>query len=257
MNVTASDKTATALDNLAIVLVRPRVPENIGAVVRIAYNMGINNILVVRDSLPPREPMAKMATHNAARLLDNIHLHPSLDEALKDFTTVVGTTARRGRHRFVHQSPRQMVERLLPFVEKNKVAVLFGPEDTGLTNDDLKFCQMTSAIPTADFSSLNLAQAVAIHCYELYYGIVHASKDLKYSPQMANSFELESMYGYVEKSLLKINFMEQSGRSHWMANVRNLLGRIQLTSKDANIIRGICKKFLQHQQSNSSDNGTS
>ena len=71
-----------------------------------------------------------------------------------------------------------MVDVLLPQLTNNQAAIIFGPEDTGLTNDDLKYCQMTSAIPTADFSSLNLAQAVAIHCYELHYGIIHAAKDM-------------------------------------------------------------------------------
>ncbi|MFW2365516.1 MAG: RNA methyltransferase, partial [Desulforhopalus sp.] len=201
-----------------------------------------------RDDLPEREPMAKMATHKAAHLVDNIEIYYELPEALKDFTVVIGTTARRGRQRFVHQSPREMVENLLPLLPKNQAAILFGPEDTGLTNDDLKHCHMASAIPTADFSSINLAQAVAIHCYELYYGVIHSAKDMVPAPELATSYELESMYSYVEESLLAIEFMEDVSRPHWMSNIRNLLGRLRLTSKDANIIRGICKKFIYHQK---------
>ena len=159
----------TLLSHLAIVLVRPKFPENIGAAARIAWNMGINRLILVRDSLPDREPMARMATHKAAHLIDNLLIYNNLPEALAHFTMVVGTTARRGRQRFVVQTPREMVDALLPQLPNNQVAIIFGPEDTGLTNDDLKYCQMTSAIPTADFSSLNLAQAVAIHCYELHY----------------------------------------------------------------------------------------
>lgn len=237
------------LSHIAIILVRPKIPENIGAAARICWNMGINRLIVVRDSLPERELMAKMATHKAAHLIDNIKIFPDLPEALSDFTVVIGTTARRGRQRFVHQSPREMVGGLLPLLPNNQVAILFGPEDTGLTNDDLKHCHMASAIPTADFSSINLAQAVAIHCYELYYGIIHAAKDMVTAPELATSFELESMYSYVEESLLAIEFMEDAGRLHWMSNIRHLLSRIRLTSKDANIIRGICKKFLNHQRS--------
>jgi tRNA/rRNA methyltransferase len=236
------------LDNVAIVLVRPRVAENIGAAARVSFNFGIKNLLVVRDERPSREPMAKMATHKAAHLIDNLKVYPTLQEALDDFTVVVGTTARKGRQRFVKQSPRQMIENLLPLLPNNKVAILFGPEDTGLTNDELKHCHMSSAIPTADFSSLNLAQAVAIHCYELYHEIVHAEKALEPVQELATSFELESMYSHVEKSLFKIDFFEESGRSHWMATIRNMFGRIQLSSKDANIVRGVCKKFLHHKK---------
>ncbi len=242
------------LDSIAIVLVRPRVAENIGAAARVAFNMGINQIILVSDKKPPREPMAKMATHKAAHLIDNLPLFSSVEEALADFSIVVGTTARRGRHRFVQQTAREMVEKLVPQVNNNRVAILFGPEDTGLTNDDLKFCHMTSAIPTADFSSLNLAQAVAIHCYELHYAIIHQQKDLTPSPELASTFELESMYGHLEEALTRINFMDEISHNHWMSNIRNLLGRLRLTAKDANIIRGICKKFNLYQD-NSNLNG--
>lgn len=242
------------LDSITIVLVRPRVAENIGAAARVAFNMGINQLIVISNTRPARKPMAKMATHKAAHLIDNLPLFSTLEEALSDFSIVVGTTTRRGRHRFVQQTVREMVDKLVPQISNNKVAILFGPEDAGLTNDDLKYCHMTSAIPTAEFSSLNLAQAVAIHCYELHYALIHAQKDLKPSPELATTFELESMYNHLEESLTKIDFMDSISHNHWMSNVRNLLGRLQLTAKDANIIRGICKKFNQHQCSKKDNN---
>ncbi len=241
-------REATLLSQIAIILVRPKIPENIGAAARIAWNMGLTRLILVKDSLPDREPMAKMATHKAVHLIDNIEIYHSLREALSNFTVVIGTTARRGRQRFVTQTPREMVETLLPQLPNNQVAIIFGPEDTGLTNDDLKYCQMASAIPTADFSSINLAQAVAIHCYEIYYGIIHASKDMVLSPQLATSFELESMYSYLEESLFTVNFMGDKSHIYWMGNIRNFFSRMKLTSKDANIIRGICKKFLSRQK---------
>ena len=236
------------LAHVAIVLVRPKIAENIGAAARIAWNMGINRLIIVRDSLPDREAMAKMATHKAAHLIDEMEIYPSLPAALASFSIVVGTTARRGRQRFVSQSPREMVEALLPLLANNQVAIIFGPEDTGLTNEDLKYCQLTSAIPTADFSSLNLAQAVAIHCYELHYAIVHAAKDMHHAPQLATTFELESMYASLEKSLRNIDFINEVSDTYWMSNIRNFFGRMRLTAKDANIIRGISKKFLLQQK---------
>ncbi len=166
------------LSHIAIVLVRPKIPENIGAAARIAWNMGITRLIVVGNKPPDHEAMAKMATHKAAHLIDNLTIYKNTEEALRNFSLVIGTTARRGRQRSVEKTPRELVDAILPSLAANQVAILFGPEDTGLTNDDLKYCQMASAIPTADFSSLNLAQAVAIHCYELYYGIVHAQKNI-------------------------------------------------------------------------------
>jgi len=236
--------TASLLSQLAIILVRPKYPGNIGAAARIAWNMGIENLIVVGDKLPEREPMARMATHKAAHLIDNLQFHTSLTKAVAPYSIIVGTTARRGRQRIIERSPREMVETILPQLSNNKTALIFGPEDSGLTNEDLKHCQLLSAIPTADFSSLNLAQAVAIHCYEIYYGIVHAQKDMLPSPRLASSFELESMYSYLEESLTKIEFMGEKSNIYWMNNIRHFFAQIQLSSKDTNIIRRICRKFL-------------
>ena len=237
------------LANLAIVLVRPKNPENIGAAARIAFNMGISRIILVGEQLPERETMAKTATHNAAHLLDRIEIFAKIEEALADFSVIVGTTARRGRLRMVETNPRQLTETIAPLLAKNRVAILFGPEDTGLTNDELKYCHMASAIPTADFSSLNLAQAVAIHCYELYYGIACCGRELSYSPELANSHELERMYQYLEESLYLIDFLNDKSHTYWMTNLRRFFARMELTSKDANIIRTVCKKFLLHHKS--------
>ena len=239
----------TLLSHLAIVLVRPKIPENIGAAARIAYNMGINRLIIITTNVFDRETMAKMATHKAAHLLDNLVIYHDLAEALTDFSIVVGTTARRGRQRNVEKTPRELVDALLPSLADNQVAILFGPEDTGLTNDDLKYCQMASAIPTADFSSINLAQAVAIHCYELYQGIVHAQKDMAIAPQLATSHEVESMYAYLEESLYSIDFLNEVSHIYWMTNIRRFFSRMALTSKDANVVRTVCKKILLYQNS--------
>jgi tRNA/rRNA methyltransferase len=244
----------TLLSNLAIVLVRPKIPENIGAAARIAWNMGINRLIITSDDLPEREAMAKMATHKAAHLIDTLEIHHNLAEALTDFSIVVGTTARRGRQRSVEKTPRELVDVLLPSLANNQVAILFGPEDTGLTNDDLKYCQMASAIPTADFSSLNLAQAVAIHCYEIYYGIVHAKKDMVFAPQLATSYELESMYAFLEQALYSVDFLNEVSHTYWMSNIRRFFNRITVTSKDANIVRTVCKKLLLYEKNRKREN---
>lgn len=233
------------LDMISIVLVRPRVPENIGAAVRVACNFGISSIILVRDEMPERERMAKTATHNTAHLLDTMPRFTDLGDALKDFQQVVGTTARRGKQRFAERSPRQVVQWLGSRLPDNKTAILFGPEDSGLANDELKYCQQVSAIPTDNFSSLNLAQAVAIHCYELHHELVHLPKAFTPAPKLATTYELESMYHYMESALTEIDFLTEEGRPRWMANIRNFLGRMELEARDANLIRSICKKFLQ------------
>lgn len=239
------------LSHVAIVLVRPKFPENIGSAARVAFNMGVHRLIIVRDTVPEREPMAKMATHKAVPLIDNMEVHPTLEEALQPFSVVIGTTARLGKRRTLERTPRDVIEAVIPDLANNQLAIMFGPEDAGLTNDELKYCQYTSSIPTADFSSLNLAQAIAIHCYELYYQLVHAPNAFTPKPNIASSFELEGMYEHVEEALLRIDFLGEKSHTYYMNNIRQFLARIRLTSKDAKIIRGICRQFLWHQGRNS------
>jgi len=235
------------LDNIAIVLMQPKYPENIGAAARCALNMGISRLLVVCNEAPDLEKMLKMATHKAAHLIENLKCLASLEDALAPFAHVVGTTARQGRKRGIENSPRFMLETIGPLLEHNQVALLFGPENRGLTNEDLKFCQTTVCIPTADFSSLNLAQAVAILCYELYWGVMYSGKVMESTPKLASSHELEGMYEHVEELLSRIGFLRTNDSSYWVRNIRKFLGRVGLRAKEARIIRGFCRQFLWYE----------
>jgi len=236
------------LDNLAIVLMAPKYPENIGAAARCAMNMGISRLIIVRKEVPDEEKMLKMATHKAAHLIRHLAHFDNLKDALAPFSHVVGTTARQGRKRLIENSPRHMPETILPLLKNNRVALLFGPEHRGLTNDDLKYCQTTVTIPTADFSSLNLAQAVAILCYELYWSIMYSEKIKSSSPKLVSSYELEGMYEHVENLLDRIGFLNTNDPAYWMRNIRRFLGRVSLRSKEARIIRGFCRQFLWYDE---------
>ena len=238
------EKKQQMLDNIAIVLMQPKYPENIGAAARCALNMGISRLIIVADQEPDQEKMLKMATHKAAHLIRDLERFPDLGSALAPFSHVVGTTARQGRKRRIENSPRHMLDTILPLLKNNQVALLFGPENWGLTNEDLKYCQTTVTIPTADFSSLNLAQAVAILCYELYWGVTYSGKDARPVPKLANSHELEGMYGHVEEMLGRIGFLRTDDSSYWIRNIRKFLGRVGLRAKEARIIRGFCRQFL-------------
>ena len=244
---------STLLDNVAVVLKKPKYPGNIGAAARSCYNMGISKLIIVREEYPNHEEMAKMATHKAAHLLDGMQRCDHLEEALGPFAFVVGTTARLGRKRTIERPPREIITEILPLLKNNKIALLFGPEDRGLSNDDLKYCHYTSCIPTAEFASLNLAQAVAIHCYELYNAIIEQTREDTAVPSYASTFQMEGMYHHIENALLKIDFLQETSHSYWMRNIRQFLGRIRLTSKEANIVRGICRQFLWHQNQRSAD----
>ncbi len=233
----------STLTGSAIILVRPKYPENIGASARIACNFGIENLIVVARERPDQERMLKMATHKAAHLINNLHFFTNSREAAEPYHFIVGTTARQGRHRVLEQTPHEVMKDLAPLAADSRVAMMFGPENSGLTNEDLDLCQFTSTIPTADFSSLNLAQAVAIHCYELSMALHNVTTSVKES-DFANSYDLEGMYDHIEQVLTRTTFIRHTNKTYWMRNIRQFLSRIRIKKKEASLIRGACRKFL-------------
>lgn len=243
-----TDSFKDLLANVAIILKQPKHPENIGAAARCAMNMGISSLIVVRDEAPDREKMLKMATHHARPIIEGMELHNDLKKALAPFPFVVGTTARRGKLRRSVTTPRAMARHLLPVLQNNRVAIVFGPEDRGLTNEDLKYCNMLTAIPTADFSSLNLAQAVAVHCYELYYGVLETGQSITgFVPRRAEFQEMEGLYAHLEQALRRIRFLRENDYDYWMRNIRSFFGRIGLRAREVRMIRGICRQFLWYE----------
>lgn len=255
MHTEPTQETQLRLNNIGLILVGPRYPENIGAAARIAYNFGIPKITVVSKKEPDQERMLKMATHKASHLITGMQVVETTAEAAGPYHFIVATTARQGRQRVRMQTPRQVMERIRPLVREsaNRIGLMFGPENTGLTNEDLDLCQYYSTIATADFSSLNLAQAVAIHCYELYTAVVLGEAQPTTSVDYANSFDLEGMYGHVAEALSEVTFLDDNNRTYWMRSIRQFLGRVQLTKKEASLIRGICRKFLWHSRNRIKD----
>lgn len=240
------------MDNVSIILVFPKYPENIGASARVACNFGIRDITVVSNREPDQERMLKMATHKAAHLIREMRVVATSKEAAEPFNFIVATTAKNGRQRLRCQTPRAVMEEISPLVAapENRIALMFGPENNGLCNEDMDLCQFASTIPTADFSSLNLAQAIAIHCYELYTAMPAVkTKKPDREIEFANSFDREGMYTHIAKALSEITFLDDNNQTHWMRNIRQFLNRIHLSKKDTSLIRGICRKFLWHSAS--------
>lgn len=235
------------LANIAIVLVEPKYPENIGAAARCALNMGISRLIVVRRTPPELDRMLTMATHHAAHLIHGMVLVDDLAAALRGFSWIIGTTARQGRQRRNMRSPRKVAAELAPLLKNNQAALLFGAEDRGLTNDHLKFCNRVTTIPTAGFSSLNLAQAVAVLCYEVYVALLGMNGSARdFAPQLAASHELETMYNHIEEMLLQVGFLKPGDQAYWMRSIRSFLGRLGLQAKEVRIVRGFCRQLLGH-----------
>ncbi|HET97705.1 MAG TPA: tRNA methyltransferase [Desulfurivibrio alkaliphilus] len=234
------------LANAAIVLKEPKFAENVGSAARVALNMGISTLIVVGEREYERDKMLRTATHKAADLIDNLERYPTLPEALAPFGRVIATSARRGRQRGTCPPPRAAMREAAPYLLENRVALLFGPEDRGLNNEDLYPCHQLTTIPTADFSSLNLAQAVAVLAYELHTAVYEhaAGERAEFHPNLATVQEMGAMYAHIEQMLQKIGFLRDEDSAYWMKNIRSFLGRVGLRAKEARVIRGFCRQFL-------------
>ena len=228
-------------ENLSIVMVRPRYSENIGSASRAMCDMGINHLIVVSPENYDIEKVRKLATHAASDVVEKIEIFEDLKTALSPFNYVVGTTARLGGERLGVSSPSEMAEKLIEISQKNKVAILFGPEDRGLLNEDIRLCHELVNIPASEFSSLNVAQAVLIMCYEIF--LAGTEEKGKFAPRLASRFELDGMYDNVKDVLVRINYINPENPDYWMNKVRRFFTRMELRAGEVSIIRGICRQI--------------
>jgi tRNA/rRNA methyltransferase len=229
------------LDHIAVVLVHPQIPENIGAAARAMNNMGLRRLVLVAPKNCDLCRVLKTATGNSIDIVEQMEAFDDLREALGPYHHIAGTTARTGALRPTLSQPRGLAHDLVSLSQNNLAAILFGPEDRGLSNDHLRYCHSIVTIPTASFSSLNLAQAVMIVCYEIF--LAARQESLEVEPRLANSFELEGMYGHLKDVLMKIGFLDPQNPEHWLLNIRRFLFRFPLRAREARIIRGVCRQI--------------
>jgi tRNA/rRNA methyltransferase len=229
------------LDHVSVVLNKPHHPENIGAAARAACNMGIAQLVVVNPENFDLDRVLTLATHAAAGMVAKMGRYDDLATALAHFNFVVGTTARLGGERQRVTSPAQMARQLVPISQENRVALLFGPEDRGLSNEEIRLCHLLVNIPTAQFSSLNLAQAVMVLCYELRKTSLAESKTV--SARLATRIELDGMYDQLKDILVRINYIQPQNPDYWMNKLRHFLSRMELRAGEVSIIRGICRQI--------------
>jgi tRNA/rRNA methyltransferase len=243
-------KPQTNMKNISIVLYKPKYAGNVGSIARAAKNMGIGSIIVVGTTDFDREEMQQRSTHLAADVLDKIQYFDNIDTALGDFNYIVGTTARLGKARGPFIAPRVIAEKIVNVSRKNKVALLFGPEDTGLSNDELRYCHAVVSIPTArELKSINLSHAVIIICYEIFTASLPSIEEA--TPKLALSKELEGMYGQIKTLLAQIGFLNLENPDYWMMHLRRFFTRAGLLSREVKIIRGICRQlewYAQHKK---------
>ena len=224
------------LDAISIVLVRTKFSENIGSVARAMKNMGLSRLILVGGSSPLHPNAYKLAS-GAEDILERAEEIPTLREAVAEMGCVVGTTSRARKERDSALAPEALVRRLIPISEKSAVALVFGSEREGLTDEELSLCHLYVKIPSSEsFPSLNLAQAVMVLCYELFKSSFQLTK---HSTPLAPAEQMEHMFDHMEKTLLDIGFLDRNNPKRIMRGLRRLLGRSQMNEREVRILQGI------------------
>lgn len=152
---------------LHFILVRPKEPGNVGATARAMKNFGYTNLRLVAPQRPLNKNAYAFASH-AGDVLDNAPIYPTLKDSLSNITVAIGTTARARKYDRSNYTSKEAAEIFTKLAATQDVGIIFGPEDWGLSNEDLDQCQGYIQIPTADYASLNLGQAVQVLAYEFF-----------------------------------------------------------------------------------------
>jgi tRNA/rRNA methyltransferase len=234
--------------NVAIILAGTKYPGNIGSAARAMYNMGLDQLILAAPQCAINEESYRMAKSGKG-ILDSAKTCRSLKSAVKGIRLLVGTTSKSGGYRAPAYSPRSLTPRILDHAARQKIGILFGPEDTGLVDQDLRLCQLLVRIPTQlKAPSINLAQSVMIVCYELLLG--RLVREPAHVPKLAPLEQVEAMYDQLEKALLDIGFLQPQNTSHMMFALRRILGRAGLETPDVGILRGIARQIAWYAGAN-------
>lgn len=234
-------RSEAALAGVRIVLVRPKGAANVGAAARAMKNMGFTDLALVEPARGWKRG-AVMAVH-ARDVLDRARVARSIGEAVADCRLVVGTTCRGGPYRARVAAPEELAPLVLERAAAGGAAILFGPEDHGLSNEDLKPCQRLLAIDSsAAYPSLNLAQAVLLCCYELRRAAGLGRRSSAPSP-LASAADVELLFDRLQRALLRVGFLNPQNPDHIMFSLRRLLGRAGVEKEEARILLGLARQI--------------
>ena len=242
-----SSDIAAMMQHLRLVLVRTNFPENIGMAARASANFGHAPLYLAQPRRWDYEKALPTATSQGRPLLDSVTVTDSVQEAVAPCTLVIGTTARTGGARQQLIMPRQaaaeIAERLALGEE---VAIMFGPEDRGLNNEDLEHCGRLVTIPTApDASSLNLAQAVLLMIYECYLALPDAAK-IDSHPSLSRrvtASEREFLFRTLKDTLMDIGTIPRDNPEHFFLPLARFFDRADLRRHEMDIFMGICRQM--------------
>ncbi len=238
------------IEDVRIVLVETSHPGNIGAVARAMKNMGLKRLFLVNPKTFP-SALATERSAGADDILEHAQVVPTLREAISDCELVFGASARVRQIPWPTVNPRQTAEQICTHPNPSKIAVVFGTERSGLTNDALSQCHYHTVIPAnPNYESLNLAQAVQVITYELYQSYLNQVENLDKNklsevPVQAPLEDIFGVFDHMESVLDKIDFLTPKSSRILIYRIKRMILKTKLETEEVNILRGIFKAVLR------------
>lgn len=234
-------------NNIRIVMVETSHPGNIGACARAMKNMGLSELYLVSPHRFP-DPEASARASGADDILASAMVVPTLAEALADCDMIFGASARQRSITWPEVDPRQCAEVVLAEEGPEQVAIVFGRESSGLDNTELDLCHYLLHIPcNPEFSSLNVAAAIQVVCYELMMQQRALAPERKVKTKAkrvqgearATAQEMEAFFEHLEQTLYDIEFLDPANPRLLMRRMRRMFGRTRVERTEMNILRGV------------------
>ncbi|USD65785.1 tRNA (cytosine(32)/uridine(32)-2'-O)-methyltransferase TrmJ [Vibrio sp. SCSIO 43136] len=230
------------LDQVKVVLVGTSHPGNIGSAARAMKVMGLTQMVLVDPQCEVDETALAMAA-GAGDIAQNAQVVSTLNDAVADCGLVVGSSARSRTLEWPMLEPRECGEKFAQEAQQHPVALVFGRERTGLTNEELQTCHYHVCIPAnPEYSSLNLAMAVQTISYEIrmaHLALEQSKHPIAEQEEYPRHKELELFYQHLEKVMVQTQFIEQDGNSQVMNKVKRLFSRARPEKQELNILRGV------------------
>lgn len=237
------------LSHIKIVLVETSHSGNIGAVARAMKNMSMSNLALVSPKLFPCAEATARAS-GADDVLSRANVYQSLQEAVADCQLIIGASARCRTISWPEMTPRECAEKVVIQEPHNKVAIIFGRENSGLKNHELDLCHYLLRIPcNSEYSSLNIAAAVQVICYELFVATGIKQEMVigdKGEQPLASAVQMELFYEHLHQALIDIGFMHPDKSKTIMRRLRRIYNRTLLDTKELDILRGILRMSQDH-----------
>ena len=233
------------IENIRVVMVETTHPGNIGAAARAMKTMGYNNLYLVKPKIYPNAEATARAA-GADDILGRVVVCDTLEEALQGCVTVVASTARPRSILHSVFTPREYAPKLSEMLKLGPVALVFGRESSGLSNEELEYCNAVLQIPTnPKFSSLNVASAVQILCYEFNQLLqsdavdkIDAESDDKGKTRLATADEMTYFYDHLEQSMIDVGFLNPQQPRKLMRRLKSLFNRAHMDENEVSILRG-------------------